>query len=207
MKISASLHAANPLRLAEAIAAVRPHVDSLHIDVMDGRFAPAFGFGELLVDNLVADGALPVDVHLMVERPEDWALRFAKLGVRSVAFHLEAAEDPVRLAQAVRGAGALAHLALLPQTRPSDIPGGYDAFDGILLLTAPAGGGEFDREALNRVAAVSPARFSIVDGRINASHFELLKANGVALAVIGGELFAGSDHVECAKRLANLIAA
>jgi pentose-5-phosphate-3-epimerase len=53
MKISASLYAADPLRLAEAVAAVAPHVDSLHVDVMDGRFAPAFGFGERLVESLV----------------------------------------------------------------------------------------------------------------------------------------------------------
>jgi pentose-5-phosphate-3-epimerase len=72
MKISASLHAADPLRLAEAVSAIRPYVESLHVDVMDGRFAPAFGFGERLVDSLVADGGLPIDVHLMVERPDDW---------------------------------------------------------------------------------------------------------------------------------------
>jgi ribulose-phosphate 3-epimerase len=207
MKISASLHAADPLRLAEAVSAIRPYVESLHVDVMDGRFAPAFGFGERLVDSLVADGGLPIDVHLMVERPEDWAVRFAKLGARSVAFHIEAAEEPVPLAKAVRAAGALAHLALLPQTQPSHIPGGRDAFDGVLLLTAPAGGGEFDAGALDRVRSLSPYRFSIVDGRIDTSHFELLKANGEALAVIGAELFAGSDHVERAKRLADLVAA
>jgi ribulose-phosphate 3-epimerase len=160
-----------------------------------------------LVDSLVADGGLPIDVHLMVERPEDWAVRFAKLGARSVAFHIEAAEEPVPLAKAVRAAGALAHLALLPQTQPSHIPGGRDAFDGVLLLTAPAGGGEFDAGALDRVRSLSPYRFSIVDGRIDTSHFELLKANGVALAVMGAELFAGSDHVERAKRLADLVAA
>jgi Protein of unknown function (DUF938) len=57
----------------------------------------------------------------------------------------------VPLAKAVRAAGALAHLALLPQTQPSRIPGGRDAFDGVLLLTAPAGGGAFDAGALDRV--------------------------------------------------------
>jgi ribulose-phosphate 3-epimerase len=174
MKISASLYAADPLRLAEAVAAVAPHVDSLHVDVMDGRFAPAFGFGERLVESLVADGALPVDVHLMVERPEVWAVRFAALGVRSVAFHLEAAQDPVQLAEAVRKTGALAHVALSPRTHPSEIPGRSDAFDGVLLLTAPAGGGDLDRAA------------------------------GVALAVIGADLFTGHNCAARAERLAFL---
>jgi ribulose-phosphate 3-epimerase len=181
MKISASLYAADPLRLAEAVAAVAPHVDSLHVDVMDGRFAPAFGFGERLVESLVADGALPVDVHLMVERPEVWAVRFAALGVRSVAFHLEAAQDPVQLAEAVRKTGALAHVALSPRTHPSEIPGRSDAFDGVLLLT-----------------------FSIVDGRVDVSLLGALRAAGVALAVIGADLFTGHNCAARAERLAFL---
>jgi ribulose-phosphate 3-epimerase len=204
MKISASLHAADPLRLAEAVAAVAPHVDSLHVDVMDGRFAPAFGFGERLVESLVADGALPVDVHLMVERPEVWAVRFAALGVRSVAFHLEAAQDPVQLAETVRKTGALAHVALSPRTHPSEIPGRSDAFDGVLLLTAPAGGGDLDRAALARVGGVSPVRFSIVDGRVDVSLLGALRAAGVALAVIGADLFTGHDYAARAERLAFL---
>jgi ribulose-phosphate 3-epimerase len=204
MKISASLYAADPLRLAEAVAAVGPYIDSLHVDVMDGRFAPAFGFGERLVQSLVGEGALPVDVHLMVERPEPWAVRFAALGARSVAFHLEAAGDPIRLAEAVRDAGALAHLALSPETSPSEIPGGPDAFDGVLLLTAPAGGGELDHAALARVGGVSPSRFSIVDGRIDGSLFGTLKAAGVALAVIGADLFVGDGGATRAQRLASL---
>ena len=159
MKISASSARGRSPRLAEAVSVIRPYVESLHVDVMDGRFAPAFGFGERLVDSLVADGGLPIDVHLMVERPEDWAVRFAKLGARSVAFHIEAAEEPVLLAKAVRAAGALAHLALLPKTQPSHIPGGGDASDGVLLLTAPAGGGEFYAGALDRVRSLSPHRF------------------------------------------------
>ncbi|MGC9959955.1 hypothetical protein [Roseiarcus sp.] len=204
MKISASLYAADPLRLAEAVAAVAPHVDSLHVDVMDGRFAPAFGFGERLVESLVADGALPVDVHLMVERPEVWAVRFAALGVRSVAFHLEAAQDPVQLAEAVRKTGALAHVALSPRTHPSEIPGRSDAFDGVLLLTAPAGGGDLDRAALARVGGLSPAWFSIVDGRVDVSLLGALRAAGVALAVIGADLFTGHNCAARAERLAFL---
>ena len=206
MKISASLHAADPLRLAEAVAAVAPYVDSLHVDVMDGRFAPAFGFGERLVQSLVEESALPVDVHLMVQHPETWALRFAALGARSVAFHLEAAEDPVRLAETVRNAGALAHIALSPHTGLSEIPGRADAFDGVLLLTAPAGGGDLDRTALARLDDVPTRRFSIVDGRIDASLFTRLHEAGVALAVVGADLFSGDDCAARAKRLAILVA-
>lgn len=79
MRLSASLFAADPLRLFEAVAAVSPYVESLHVDVMDGRFAPAFGFGEGLVRRLLSEGAPPIDVHLMIAAPEVWARRFAML--------------------------------------------------------------------------------------------------------------------------------
>ena len=65
MRISASLYAAVPLRLAEAVEAVAPHVGSLHIDIMDGRFASAFGLGEALVRSLLAEGSPPLDIHLL----------------------------------------------------------------------------------------------------------------------------------------------
>jgi ribulose-phosphate 3-epimerase len=130
MKISASLHAADPLRLAKAVAAIGRYVASLHVDVMDGRFAPAFGFGERLVRDLIAAGGLPVDVHLMVEHPEPWAVRFAALGARRVAFHLETVEDPIGVARSIRAKESLAYVALLPETPLSRVPGGRELSTG-----------------------------------------------------------------------------
>jgi Ribulose-phosphate 3 epimerase family len=108
MRISASLYAADPLRLAEAVEAVAPHVGSLHIDIMDGRFASAFGLCEALVRSLVAERSPPLDVHLMVEVPEPWIHQFATLGVRSIAFHAEAVSDVRGAASSIRAAGCLA---------------------------------------------------------------------------------------------------
>jgi ribulose-phosphate 3-epimerase len=207
MRISASLHAADPLRLATAIAAIGPHVASLHVDVMDGRFAPAFGFGELLVRGLVADGRLPVDVHLMVERPEPWVVRFATLGARRVAFHLEAVEDPVAMARSIRARGSLAYLALLPETPLSHVPDAPGVFDGLLLLTAPAGGGRLNNSALARIEHLPGDCPTIVDGRIKPAQFDFLKSHGVELAVLGGCLFDTDDLPRRAKGLAALASA
>jgi len=131
MNISASLYAADPLRLARAAAAVAPYVASLHIDVMDGRFAPAFGFGERLIRSLIATGAPPVDVHLMIETPEPWAKRFAALGARCVAFHLERVSDPIAVARSIRNEGSLAYVALLPETPVSLVLPLQDDIDGL----------------------------------------------------------------------------
>lgn len=206
MRLSASLYAADPLRLGEAVSAVAPHVGSLHVDVMDGRFAPAFGLSEQLVHRLLAGGAPPIDVHLMVDDPEPAALRFARLGVRSVAFHVEAMPDVAALAAAIRGAGALAYAALLPETEPAVVAPIASRIDGVLLLTAPAGGGAFSDAAFARIARTPAGLPIIVDGRLQPSHFEALRAQRVELAVVGAALFEGdmpADRARALERLAS----
>jgi ribulose-phosphate 3-epimerase len=193
MRLSASLYAADPLRLGAQLDAVAGHIATLHIDVMDGRFAPAFGFGEALVERLVADGAPPIDVHLMVEEPGDWAVRFAALGVRSVAFHAETAGDPREIAAAVRARGARAYLALEPETSIALVESFLPAVDGLLLLTAPAGGGLFDEAALARLADVPAEVPVIVDGSLQPGDLDRPEMGRVELAVIGKALFGAED--------------
>ena len=205
MRLSASLYAADPLHLADAVAAVAPHVDSLHIDIMDGRFAPAFGFSENVVSRLISDGSPPIDVHLMVDEPERWAARFARMGVRSVAFHIEAVRDAPALAAAIRTDGARAYVALLPETEPSTIVRIATAIDGVLLLTAPAGGGAFVDAAFERIARVPTGVPMIVDGRLQSGHFDALRAYGVELAVVGSALFNDECAGERARQL-NMLA-
>ncbi len=204
VRISASLYGADPLRLADAVAAVTPYVASLHIDIMDGRFAPAFGFGERLINGLMRLGAPPIDVHLMVDRPEPWAKRFAALGVRRVAFHLEAVSDPIALTQTIRTEGSLAYIGLLPHTSLSRVLPLRDEIDGLLLLTAPPGGGVLNSAALARVRDVPKGLSTIVDGRLGPPHFDILKSSGVDIATIGAALFDSDNVAERAKALALL---
>ena len=163
MRISASLYAADPLRLAEAVEAIAPHVGSLHIDIMDGRFASAFGLGEALVRSLVAEGSPPLDIHLMLERPEPWIHQFTKLDVRSIAFHAEAVSDVRSAASSIRAAGCLAYIAFRPETPVARISQLLPEADGILLLTAPPGGGAFNPEALARLQYLPREMPKIVD--------------------------------------------
>jgi ribulose-phosphate 3-epimerase len=201
MKVSASLHAANPLRLSEAVAAVAPHVGSFHVDVMDGRFAPAFGCGESLISRLIAAGAPPVDVHLMIEEPQRWARRFAGLGARCVIFHAEAVSDPLAVADDIRAEGSLAYIALLPETPIARYAALLEQVDGLLLLTAPPGGGEFNKAALARSHEAPKGLPLIVDGGLEPRHFDSLRSCSVELAVVGKALFGSRDLGDRAKRL------
>ena len=204
--ISASILGIDPLRVAAALTAAAPYVGSWHVDVMDGTFAPAFGFGSAMVEALVARNDRPVDVHLMVERPEIWAPRFAAMGVRSVAFQVETEAVPRDVAASIRRAGAEAFAALRPETPVEQVRSSLNHVDGVLILTAPAGGGAFDRAALDKAYEVSPRLLTVVDGRIDEGEFAAIKAAGITDVVIGRALFAAPDVGMQAQRLSALLA-
>lgn len=193
MKLAASVLAADPLRMEAALAAVEPHVGSWHVDVMDGAFAPAFGFGTAMVSALVARASRPVDVHLMVERPDVWGPRFAGLGVRSVAFHLETEVDALAVARDIRRRGAMAYAALRPQTAIEALRPLLGSIDGCLLLTAPAGGGDVDLQALEKVFGVPADLLTTVDGGLDDRHVDRLRSADVTDMVVGRSLF-GAPH-------------
>jgi ribulose-phosphate 3-epimerase len=206
MKLSASLYAANPLHLARSIAAVAPYVGSFHIDVMDGRFAPAFGCDERLVTCLMRESEIPIDMHLMICDPAVWAVRFAGLGVRSIAFHVESGADVETLADRIRREGALAYLALRHTTPVETVAAMFGSVDGVLLLSAPAGGGRFDTNAFERLARLPKGLPSVVDGNVDQTHFDRLRREQVDVAVIGKALFSHADIARQAQFLATAAA-
>jgi len=193
VKLSASLFAADPFRLEAQVIAIEPHVDSLHVDIIDGRFAPAFGLGERLVRDLAKICSKPIDIHLMVDSPEYWAPRFAALGARIVCVHAESDVDIHNVLRSVRKEGAAPYVALRPDTPISGVRILLDEADGALLLTAPAGGGHFIEAALQKAFDLPRAYPSIIDGRIEATHFEGACAAGVDIAVMGRSLFEHAD--------------
>ena len=196
MKISASLYAADPLRLADEIDAVSPYVDSLHIDIMDGSFTPEFGLYERLVRDIMHHSPLPIDVHLMVREPLRPAARFSELGARLVAYHVEADHSVDDVAKVIRSHGSLAYVGLRHTTDASKFVHAIDSIDGLLFLTAPAGGGCFDDHAFDRLARRPQGLPVIVDGKIDSTHFSRLIELEVDLVVIGGALFSrGTPHV------------
>jgi ribulose-phosphate 3-epimerase len=193
MKLSASLFAADPLQLGAQLAAVEPHVDSFHVDIMDGRFAAAFGLEERLVRTLLRTSVKPIDLHLMIEDPVFWAPRFAGLGARIVAVHAQSDAHVGHVLRSIRKEGALAYVALRAETRISAVQRIIEDADGPLLVTAAAGGGNFVNAALEKAFDLPRAYPSIIDGHVEEAHFEVASTAGVDLAAIGRSLFDCKD--------------
>src|SRR5690242_4851867 len=190
MQLSASLYAADPLHLAADIAAISPYVESFHLDIMDGVFTPDFGLNARLVKELAALSSLPLDVHLMIRDPVKSAAFYAEMGIRSVAVHVESEAAFTEVAAIIRANGVRAIAALRHTTAVTVLDAMHDKADGLLFLTAPAGGGDFDPSAFERISSRPSGLPTTVDGRIEPSHFARLRALNVDLAVVGATLFA-----------------
>ena len=108
VQISPSILNSDFARLADEVASVSQSADWVHVDVMDNHFVPNLTLGLPVVEALRKSSALPLDCHLMIEDPDRWAPDYAEAGAASVTFHVEAAAAPIRLARALRAAGARA---------------------------------------------------------------------------------------------------
>ena len=126
---------------------------ALHLDVMDGVFAPNITYGMPLVEAVRRLTALPLDAHLMIVQPERYVDAFVNAGADLVTVHIEALSDPRPVLTRIRELGAAAGLALNPATPLADLEGGLDLCDLVLVMSVPVGfgGQEFDEVALDKL--------------------------------------------------------
>ncbi len=173
--IAPSLLAADFGRLREEVAAIEAAgADWLHLDVMDGHFAPNISFGPVVLAALRKYTELPFDVHLMIEPVDPYIQAFADAGADHISFHPEACAHPHRSLQLIRSLGKKAGLVLNPGTPPESIAWMLDLTDIVLVMSVNPGfgGQQFLPSQLPKIAALR--------GMIDAS------GRAIALAVDGG---------------------
>jgi ribulose-phosphate 3-epimerase len=209
VQISPSLLSADFSRLADELARIKD-ADWAHVDVMDNHFVPNLTLGQPVVEALTAVSPVPVDCHLMIEQPDRWAPGYAEAGARSVTFHVEAAQAPVRLARQLRSMGVRAGLALKPATPIEPYLDLLPEFDMILVMTVEPGfGGQsfLDlclpkvRRTREAVRATGLDVWVQVDGGVSESTIERCADAGADVFVAGSAVYGADD---AAARIARL---
>ena len=202
MHIHPSILSADFANLEKELASISS-ADAAHVDVMDNHFVPNLTIGPVVVESLMRISKLPLDLHLMIENPERWALEYASLGVDSVTFHLEAAKDPIGLARRIREMGVKAAIAIKPNTPVSEVSELLSEIDMLLVMTVEPGfGGQKLIEST--IEKVSMARREInrhglqigiqVDGGVTEDNIAILAEKGADIFVAGSAVFSKSDR-------------
>ncbi|HHY47341.1 MAG TPA: ribulose-phosphate 3-epimerase [Firmicutes bacterium] len=213
VKIAPSILSCDFARLAEDVGKVSS-ADLLHVDVMDGHFVPNITVGPQVVASLRKVTHLPLDVHLMIEYPEQYIEAFAEAGSAIITVHAEATRHLHRLLQRIKKCGPLAGVALNPSTPLSAIEHVLDLADLILVMTVnPGFGGQaFIETMLPKIRKVRglveecgrPVLIE-VDGGIGPATAGRVVEAGATVLVAGSSVFNSDDpgaQVERIRRAA-----
>jgi len=184
----------------------------VHLDVMDGSFVPEITFGAQMVKAVRGKTELPLDVHLMIEKPENHIQSFLAAGSDIITFHAEAVVHAHRVIQMIKDGGAAAGISIVPSTPVSQLSELLPFLDLVLIMTVnPGYGGQsLIPECLDKVRALDEIRrdkgynFEIsVDGGVNRSTIKQCIDAGIDVFVAGSAFFGAEDPVSEAEILKN----
>lgn len=208
IKIAPSILSADFTRLGEQVLEVQAAgVDRIQIDVMDGRFVPNITFGTQAVASLRSLTHLTLEVHLMVEPPEDFIAPFAEAGADTIIVHQEATPHLHRAIQHIHSLGKKAGVAINPSTPALLLSEVIGSLDLVLVMTVNPGfgGQEFIMETLPKIREIrrqieeKGLKCEVeVDGGINTETAPLVVKAGADVLVAGSSVYGCKDGVAAA---------
>jgi ribulose-phosphate 3-epimerase len=211
VKIAPSILSADFSKLGEEIKEVeRGGADYIHVDVMDGHFVPNITIGPLIVDSIRPITKLPLDVHLMIENPDQYMEDFAKAGADYITVHVEACRHLHRTIHLIKSLGVKAGVVLNPATPVQLIEPIIEDLDMVLLMSVNPGfgGQKFISSVLSKIKNVKEIsdqkglNLEIeVDGGVNEETAVLCVEAGATILVAGSAVFNQTDRGEAISRL------
>ena len=213
VKISPSVLTADFLTLKDDIKRLEDAgTDMLHLDVMDGIFVPNISFGVPVINSIKKHTSLPLDVHLMIERPHRYIKEFAKVA-DYLGFHYEAGSDIAETLKEIRALGCKSCLTIKPCTEPEKIYEFLPLCDMVLVMSVEPGfgGQKFMPQALEKLAAlrkeITKRGLDVmleVDGGINAETAPQAVRAGADVLVAGSFVFSAEDMKATVESIKNL---
>jgi ribulose-phosphate 3-epimerase len=214
IEIAPSILASNFAKLGDEIRAVEEGgADVIHVDVMDGHFVPNISIGIPVVESLRKATQLPLDVHLMIERPEEYIDDFVKAGANRVLVHEEATVHLNRALAMIREQGAEAGAAINPATPIAMLAEVLDKVDTVLVMSVNPGfgGQQFIPGAFEKIRQLNQwrARYNLgfrieVDGGVDVENAAELAQAGANTLVAGTSIFHTADPAAAARQMRKL---
>lgn len=207
-RIAPSILACDFARLGQEMArAEAAGADWHHVDVMDGHRVPNLSIGLPVVEAAKEVSRLPLDVHLMIEQPGEWAQRYADAGADILTFHIEACPDSLGATiERFRQTGCRVGVAVDGLSSPEPLRPFLDAIDMVLIMSVQAGfgGQKFMEEALPKIRQVRDWGFRgdlQVDGGITDRTIGLCSEAGANVFVAGTYLYAAESMADALTTL------
>ena len=201
VEIVPSILSADAGRLAEQVKeAERGGADRIQVDVMDGHFVPNLTFGPLVVEAVRKATDLPIEAHLMVERPELFIEAFAKAGATLIEVQVEATTSLYRTVMRIKELGAKAGVAINPATPVEALREILPYITTVNVMTVEPGfGGQkfipHSPEKIRRLRAMAPDVEIEVDGGIDAKSAPLVVKAGATVLVAGSAVFSHKQGI------------
>lgn len=210
-KLYPSLLSTDFLKLQEELTALEEAgVNGVHFDVMDGQFVPNISIGLPILEAVRKGTRLPIDVHLMIEKPEKYVELFADYGADMISVHVEATPHIHRVIEQIKNKNVKAGVVINPGTPVDAILPVIKMVDFVLVMTVnPGFGGQsfisdtvVKLDQLSKIKDELNLEFEIeVDGGINNETVETVINHGATMLVAGSYFFKHDDYKEVTKTL------
>ena len=203
-RIAPSILSADFSKLGDEIKAVEAAgADWIHADVMDGHFVPNITIGPLIVEAVKRVTALPIDVHLMIENPDNYIPAFTEAGASYISVQVETCTHLNRTVHLIKDCGAHAGVVLNPATPVKSLEWIIEYVDYVLIMGVnPGFGGQvFIPNSIDKIKALRKqiqdrglAVLIEVDGGVNENTIAEISSAGVDIFVAGSAVFGSKDY-------------